>query len=395
MPETTLSTPSSRWSNELLNAMRWQQDPVADAFLKQVVETEGQPQAMQIFNVLIHHIGIQLPDLPDYAAAYFTETAALPSWADTEQIRLGQQLFAEHGPSMMALLFFKALPTTYLPTSTSKVLIRTGRLAESEDKMARYGRRVGETAQFVLDVMSMGNLAPGGKGIATTQKIRLIHASIRLFLPKEEWDETAWQLPVNQEDMAITILTFSVSLVEGLESLGVRVPDAQREAYVHLWKVVGHLLGIHPDLQPQDFADGKDLLERILQRHQASTEEGHILTKALLDFGKEMTPGNNPVLKEMGPLMLGYYLGDERARLLGVEMNSGCLGVIMPLFFRKMVGMSTRLEERSEPLDLLADKAGKLIMRGMVRAVRKAKGAPFDIPEDMKARWELDKETED
>jgi hypothetical protein len=305
---------------------------------------------------------------------------------------MGQQLFAEHGPSMMALLFFKALPTTYLPTSTSKVLVRTGRLADSEDKMARYGRRVGETAQFVVDVMTLGSLEPGGKGVATTQKIRLIHASIRQFLPKSEWDEQAWQLPVNQEDMAITILTFSVSLLEGLESLGVKVSEPQREAFVHLWKVVGHLLGIHPDLQPKDYADGKDLLETILRRHQASTEEGQLLTKALLDFGREMTPSNNPVLQELGPLMLGYYLGDERARLLGVEMNSGCLGVVVPLFFRKIIGMTSRLEERSEPLDLLADKAGKVIMRGMVRAVRKAKGAPFDIPDDMKAKWELDQE---
>lgn len=390
MPENAPSTPVSPWTDALLDQMRQVQDPVADDFLKQVVDTEGQPQARQIFDVLIHHIGIDLPNLPDYAAEYFAQTAQLPEWADPAKIAMGQKVFADFGPSMMALLYFKALPTTYLPLSTSKVLTRTGRLADSEDKQARFGRRVGETAQFVLDVMGGGNLKPGGKGIRTTQKIRLIHASIRYFLPKEQWDEAAWQKVINQEDMAITILTFSVSMLDGLEQLGIAVSEAQAEAYLHTWNVVAHLLGISPELQPRDIADGRALLEKILRRHQTQSEDGIQLTQALVHFAEEMMPGK--ILDNIGSLMIAYYIGNERAAMLGINNNTGCLGLAVPLFFRKLIGMTNRLEDSSTSAEKISDQAGRLIMKGMVRAVRKAKGAAFDFPEDLKAKWDLDSE---
>jgi hypothetical protein len=50
-------------------------------------------------------------------------------------------------------------------------------------------RRVGETAQFVLAVMTPGSLHPGGRGIRKIQKIRLLHAAIRhLVSSSGRWD---------------------------------------------------------------------------------------------------------------------------------------------------------------------------------------------------------------
>lgn len=387
MPENVTESTSPKWNAELLDSMRWKQDPVADDFLTHVIETEGQPGARQIFDALIHHVGIDLPNLPPFAQTYFRETAVLPEWADPELIRKGQELFVDYGPNMLALLFFKALPTTYLPASSANLLIQTGRLSESEDRMARYGRRVGETAQFVLDAMTPGNLSPGGKGIATTQKIRLIHASIRNFMPADQWNQDEWQLPINQEDMAMTILTFSVSLIQGLKAIGVEVSQDRIEAFVHTWKVVGHLMGIHPDLQPKDYADAAEMLEYIVQRNQVETEAGKTLTLALLQFCEEMLPGKK--LDNIGTLILQYHLGETRAKLLGVEVKSGCLGLILPAFGKKLFGIVDRLEDSSEPVSQILDTVNTLIMRGLVSIVRKAKGAPFDISKDLRAKWDL------
>jgi len=59
------------------------------------------------------------------------------------------------------------------------VLFETGELYQ------RPNRRVFETLQMVVDVMSPGGLAAEGRGSLTALKVRLMHAAVRkLLLPQ-------------------------------------------------------------------------------------------------------------------------------------------------------------------------------------------------------------------
>lgn len=49
--------------------------------------------------------------------------------------------------------------------------------------------------------------------------------------------------PVNQEDMAGTLSSFSASVLHGLEWLGIKGSDEECQGYQHLWKYVGYYLG--------------------------------------------------------------------------------------------------------------------------------------------------------
>ena len=51
-------------------------------------------------------------------------------------------------------------------------------------------------------------------------------------------------LPINQEDMVYTLMTFSYVVIEGFRVMGYDMTEAQRDGYVHCWNVVGHLMGI-------------------------------------------------------------------------------------------------------------------------------------------------------
>jgi hypothetical protein len=69
--------------------------------------------------------------------------------------------------------------------------------------------------------------------------VRLIHSAIRHFIGSGVWDEALGR-PINQEDMAITLLTFSVSVLDGLRRFKIREAPEREEAYLHHWKVIGH-----------------------------------------------------------------------------------------------------------------------------------------------------------
>ena len=189
-------------------------------------------------------------------------------------------------------------------------------------KRKKFNRRVGETGQFILDVMAPGALSEGGAGLDAVLKIRLVHAAIRQFIPSEKWDSD-WGRPINQEDMSATLLTFCVTMIEGMQQTATPLSDNEAEAYIHHWKIVGHLMGVREDLLPLNPADGAAHLTMCIRRQAASSEAGRVLTRALLDFVEDALPGH---LVDQVPTALIYSLiGPEMAQMLNVNPPEGCL----------------------------------------------------------------------
>lgn len=67
---------------------------------------------------------------------------------------------------------------------------------------------------------------------------------------QDDW-EPKWGLPVNQEDLVGTLLSFSVAIPRGLACLGVNLPTEDRDAFFHIWRVIGHILGCGRAAQPR------------------------------------------------------------------------------------------------------------------------------------------------
>ena len=79
---------------------------------------------------------------------------------------------------------------------------------------------------------------PGGK--------RIMHAAIRRHLthdPARPWDASLG-VPINQEDLAGTLMSFSLLVMEGRGRLGLELSPAEREGYLRTWTGVGRILGV-------------------------------------------------------------------------------------------------------------------------------------------------------
>ena len=115
------------------------------------------------------------------------------------------------------------MPSAYASWRGVKVLHLTARL-ETDVK-----RRIMETGQFLMDVMTPGGLDPGGQGVRAIQRVRLVHATLRNLIDAAAerdpsiWRSAEWGHPVNQEQLAGTLMSFSYVVGEPLPRLGLKV----------------------------------------------------------------------------------------------------------------------------------------------------------------------------
>jgi len=218
----------------------------------------------------------------------------LPDWVDRARIRAGQEFFCEWALPICTSLFCASLPTGYAASNGVQVLALTSDLATGDMR-----RRIAETAQMLIDVMDLGThspeaLEPGGQGHVTARGVRLLHAVVRQAIMSSPavahtCDEAvsprwcpAWGHPVNQEDLLGTLLTFSVVVLHALDQLGVPYDADAAESYVHVWCLVGMVLGIEPGLLPLTRAEAEDLAATIFRRQHAPSAAGRRLMTVLL-----------------------------------------------------------------------------------------------------------------
>lgn len=126
-----------------------------------------------------------------------------------------------------------------LPDSCAwQVLLSTGYLCGAPDKVMT---RLMDTFRMILLCMQPGAMAPQMEGWKAAMRVRMLHSRVRVMLRKRQyWDEKAWGVPINQEDLCATLLGFSLSTLKGIELVtAVPLSHRQRHVYLHMWRYIG------------------------------------------------------------------------------------------------------------------------------------------------------------
>lgn len=378
-------------TNDFLQAQRLIGDPLADDAVAEMIAEQGVEGARLLFDQLIRQVETPVEDLPPSVEAFLSATARLPAWVDPAKIALAQKIFIDHGPKLLIILYYQSLPMLYACAQGAEVLVRTARLTHGQgrDEWQVFTRRVAETAQFLLGVMAPDALQANGSGIQLIQKVRLIHASVRFFLQaRGDWAVDELGVPINQEDMAITVCSFGISPLAGLERMGIALSEAEREAYVHCWSAIGQVMGVREGLLPQEVAEAQQLEQAILARQERPSQAGQTLTSALLQFGQSVMPREELKVTPQG--LLQFFSGPERAQLLGVAPNYGCISWLIPEVLAALFRSGERLEDRSsEALNKLFDRLSIATMQAMFRFFDEYKNRHFYLPPGLRDAWGL------
>jgi hypothetical protein len=362
----------------MLQPLRMQGDPLADSVIADLFAGAGIAAMNSLMQSFVQNEHPVPGTLPPPAQRYFEQALALPPWADPARIAAGEDLFWRFGPRIVLTLVCYSLPFCYLGRNGVPVLALTNRLSSNPT------RRIIETAQMVVDVMQKGGLTTdAGRGRLMIQKVRLMHAAIRRLAPTAPTWQYGFGLPVNQEDLAGTMLSFSWVALDGLEKIGIQLTDDDREAYIHCWNIVGHLLGIHDDLLPTSVAEAKNLAMAIAAHQFGPSADGQNLTRALTGMVAGILPGN--VFDRVPKLLIRYFLGKQWAEWLGVEEGFLADLVAAPL---RLGGLAfSGAIEDSPVLSAIAEKAGNALINAIVFVGRGGNRPSFAIPADLRQQW--------
>lgn len=269
-------------------------DPLADAAIAEVYEL-GEVDRVNKLLTRLRRNGSKVPDgLPPLLRQYFAESARLPQWTDREALTTGQQLWDGFAPHLATLLWCCVLPVRYASAGT-----------------LRHTRRGMESVRLLQDVLTGGLVNPRGRALRTVQKIRLLQAATR-------YQEGG--LVANQEDLAATLGMVSVFVPQRLARLysrdGLGMTDAERADWVHIWRVVGHLMGIDDRLLPPTYDDTATLLAPIWRRDRASSAAGNDLMTALHQrFAAAVPRPQRPAFREL----VGYLCEYDVTKLHGLD----------------------------------------------------------------------------
>jgi hypothetical protein len=302
------------YSTSFLQDKRTVADTTADELINRLFAEATQKQNLwQWLKQLTYNQQLQQPPTDYVNEPVIAGAAQLPHWANKKQMQAGAAFFSRHAQLIMNLLGLLSLPYCYAGADGAMVLYLSDRFRNDT------GKRLAETADFVWDVMAPDAFSTKGKGFAACLKVRLMHAAGRYYTSMNaEWNNDSGQ-PINQEDMAGTNLSFSLLVIRGLRKFGVTITYAEQE--VHLWNVIGSLLGLDAGLLPENGKQAFNLEEAIRLHQFRPSEQGKTLAASLIRYFSSVTIHTYFTTTQVVQTMR-YLLGDEVADILALPQDT-------------------------------------------------------------------------
>jgi hypothetical protein len=253
----------------------FQGDPAADALVAWI-HGVGMGEGRVLVERALERGMDGVPDAPAPLRAFFEEIEVVPAWLDRRTLARACRVPRRAALGHNYVLFSISLLAGYLSSGVTKTLAATGELE------AMAPRRVAETSRFIESLYDSGTLSRNSAGFKNTIRVRLMHAFVRDKLLRSGWDASRWGMPINQADMAGTVLSFSVTYLMGLRMLGFVVSSAEREALIHFWRYAGRLLGVSEALLPATERESLRLLWLAAATQTGPDDDGRALARALL-----------------------------------------------------------------------------------------------------------------
>jgi hypothetical protein len=186
-------------------------------------------------------------------------------------------------------------------------------------------------------------------------------------------------VPIHQEDLAGTLMTFTHLVRDGLGKLGVIVDWPP--GYLNTWRVVAQIMGLRPEMIPDTPEEAGVLCDTIQARQVQPSPEGRALTTALLEMLEHYSA---PGFKGMPASLMRLFLPPDVADGLGIPDHR---------FDDFLVRLGVKLEHflsREGGSELLRlRRFGTDFVEMLIRAELGGRRPDFRIPTELQDAWQL------
>jgi hypothetical protein len=342
---------TTRWSDDaFLERIRGEVDVRADEAVLRLVAEGGIAGTRELFRHLTSNDDRLPATAPPALVDFFATTRALPPGTDLARLERGEQVFLRNAFPAALVLLAKSLPEGYSAPSFGEILSMSG------DLERRPYRRLLGVLQMVVNVSSPGGFGDRGRAITSAQKMRLLHAALRVHvLPKAlpDFDAKRYGPPINKEDMLATVMGFSYLVIAGLRILEAPLTRDEEEDLYYVWRVFAQIVGIHPEGRPQSaeyvpasVAEAAEFYEAFKRRHYvgaAQNPKGVALADANRRMLEDLIPRGWRLvgLRVVPRIYMQDLIGAEGCARVGIAPVYGhalLKGVLL-----RLVGLSHRV----------------------------------------------------
>jgi len=250
--------------------------------------------------------------LPRDLAAFLDRARQLPAWTDSGALTQAFSFYERRG-LYLGLLYGlgSGMMSCVIPREARAVYYSAGG-ADMKDRIAK-------TAKLGYDLGVRDAYGPNGQMVVTCLKTRLVHSAVRHLLPQSRhWAAAAKGQPISQADIMVTWHSLATFSRHKLALWGVPVPADESAAFLHLWQVTAHLLGVRDEYIPATWNAAAEQSRQVLDPVLAPTPEGIALARTLLNLAAEYDQGlSKPMLQSF----TRYTLGDRIADWLQIPRN--------------------------------------------------------------------------
>nr|WP_221333545.1 oxygenase MpaB family protein [Nocardia transvalensis] len=294
---------------------------IGDAPMDELVDwmyRTGMAETRPLFEQALRDGIAAMPQAPEPLREFFDYVEAVPEWVDWDKIRHAELVFGLGGRDGVYVARDMSFLGGYLASGFNKTLLRTGALEKGPAK------RFAETTQWAMDVSSAGGMRPRGLGYRSTLRVRMIHSMVRRHVAAmDDWRGEEWGLPINQTDMAATLVGALIAPMVGGIGMGRLVTPRDADAAAHFTRYVGWVMGVEERFLPTGFRDSVRILFHTMTAITNPDETSVQLALPMLDeplgWHYSRMPGLRRRLARSQHLSIAtLFLGSDAMRTLGL-----------------------------------------------------------------------------
>jgi hypothetical protein len=184
--------------------------------------------------------------------------------------------------------------------------------------------------------------------------------------------------------MAGTLMSFSLLIIDAWKKMGIEFTAEDDIAWLHLWKVVGHIMGVDESLLPVDVPDAQALWDAIARAQWAPSDPGRTLAAALLTVSDRYLP-HFPFMQLPATLMR-FFCGDVCGDILALPPADWTASLLAAM--TRLDALGGDPDQASRIRSLLQLVAYDL-MKALVLVKRAGKETRFRIPPALLHAWNL------
>ncbi len=269
-------------------------DPVADQAVEQlaaIVEPERVHDAIAR-TVGRHHDPPK--DTPEALRELIESSAAVPGWFDPEIAMRATRAFLRNSDMVLGGLVGGAIVEGFSTLISKSFRIRSRIILNGV-------RRLKQNTLQLTEQFMPGGQEPGGDAWKLSLRIRLVHAQARMLIRQsEEWDAREHGMPLSTAHMLLGAAAFSGRLMEHVSRLGGDFSQEEKEAYVHVWRYTGVVMGIPEAIMFQDHRSARRTFQIAAMCEPPPDDDAIIMANSIINSA---------------PILLGFTETRERREM--------------------------------------------------------------------------------